>query len=272
MVNQNLEDTLDRIRRETPSVYDLLISRYEILFDVLHAKRTQRNIKFRKQLWKFINTLVCSTWKLIVGETRWEKVAFIILFILLLVGRGFSYYNIFINEPNKAWYVLIWLVAWTSLWLFKLCRGFKRKTQRDNKSELVHRFLKRNKRKAKIDLVVIHELCSVAHISTLDFVLAEIKELIDERQAQDEVYISSLPILSLFSVLLVFPVLGDFIKAFGGTLFFGAVVGVPGFILLVNQTNNFTTKWGIQRGIIFALKRSAFLLEQAKSILENIKE
>ncbi|WP_039715526.1 hypothetical protein [Scytonema millei] len=65
---------------------------------------------------------------------------------------------------------------------------------------------------------------------------------------------------------------GDFTQVFGNILFFRAVVGVPGFILFVNQVNIFTTKWRIQRGIIFALKRSAFLLEQAKSILENIKE
>lgn len=103
--------------------------------------------------------------------------------------------------------------------------------------------------------------------------MAEIKELIDKQQAKGEVFISFLPILSLVSVLLVFKVLGvNDLQAFFGTLFFTAVVGIPGFIVLVNQINNFTTKWGIQRGILFALKRSAFLLERAKCILENIKE
>ncbi|MDZ4873455.1 MAG: hypothetical protein CLLPBCKN_002851 [Chroococcidiopsis cubana SAG 39.79] len=200
------------------------------------------------------------------------KSIFIILLSLILVELEFSYYNILINEQNKAWYVLIWSVAWASLWLFKLCRGFKRKTQRDNKSELVHRFLTRNKQRATDDLVVINELCSIAHISTLDFVLAEIRGLIDERQAQGEVYISFVPISSLVSVVLAFAIFGNFIQAFGGTLFFDAVVGVPGFILIVNQVNTFVTKWRIQREEIFALKRCRFLLEQAKTILEKIKE
>lgn len=81
---KNLEFEIDRIKQESLFVYDLLISRYEILFDIFHSKQTQENIKSCKQLWNFINTFFCRTWNLIVGETHWEKLAFIILFILLL--------------------------------------------------------------------------------------------------------------------------------------------------------------------------------------------
>ncbi|NHC34110.1 hypothetical protein [Scytonema millei] len=77
-----------------------------------------------------------------------------------------------------------------------MCKDFiKRETSKEEKLELAHRFLETNKQRAKNDLVVINELCSIAHSSTLDFVLAEIKNLIDERQAEGEVYISFLPIL-----------------------------------------------------------------------------
>lgn len=95
---KNLELEIDRIKQESLFVYDLLISRYEILFDILHSKQTQENIKFCKQLWNFF----CRICKLIVGETRWEKVFFIILLSLILVELEFSYYNILINEQNKA--------------------------------------------------------------------------------------------------------------------------------------------------------------------------
>jgi hypothetical protein len=50
---KNLEFEIDRIKQES-------------LFDILHSKQTQENIKFCKQLWNFF----CRIWKLIVGEAR----------------------------------------------------------------------------------------------------------------------------------------------------------------------------------------------------------
>lgn len=61
---KNLEFEIDTIKQESLFVYDLLISRYEILFDILPSRRIQidtnsksiqRITKFSKQLRFFKN-------------------------------------------------------------------------------------------------------------------------------------------------------------------------------------------------------------------------
>ncbi|MBE9018239.1 hypothetical protein IQ272_19220 [Chroococcidiopsidales cyanobacterium LEGE 13417] len=276
MENQKIEKGINDIKRESPIVYDVLIKRHEILFDILYSKPIQRDITFREQLLKSFGDLIYEFRKLFIGDNFLEIATFI-FFCIGFFGVLLSHYGI-LNKQYIVWYVRISSAAWTFLILFNLYRYCKQTIQKnkqsnkENKFKLIHKFLERNKLRAEKDLVAINELCQIAHISTLDFVLAEIRGLIDERQAQGEVYISFVPISSLVSVVLAIAMIGNFIQAFGGTLFFGAVVGVQGFILIVNQVNHFFAKREIQRGEIFALKRSALLLEQAKSISENIED
>ncbi|MDV2996392.1 MAG: hypothetical protein N4J56_006046 [Chroococcidiopsis sp. SAG 2025] len=218
---KNLEFEINRIKQESLFVYDLLIRRYEILFDILPTKHTRRNISFPKRLLKvteFLFSSACIILRFIIGGTYLEKILLVIFLIGMLMIPLFNYYRI--NELCIVLYAFILVIVSALFWFLKYYRVFKKKTHREEKLELVGRFLIRNKQRATDDLAVVHELCSIAHISTLDFVLAEIKNLIDEQQARAEVYISFLPILSLFSVAIVFKMLGiSDLQAFISTLF-----------------------------------------------------
>ncbi|MBD2305419.1 hypothetical protein H6G17_07815 [Chroococcidiopsis sp. FACHB-1243] len=139
------------------------------------------------------------------------------------------------------------------------------------KKEQFFKTLDESEHRSLNDIELIDKLCKDVSQLTLKYALAEINNLLEARQEKAKNDFKLLPIFTMTLVITIIYVLGIPVEFFGNPLLYGAIAGVSGVVITAKPIIEFTAESGLQSGI-FALKRSVFLLEQAKSILENIEK
>lgn len=218
--------------------------------------------------------------QLVLAPNLWEKLSIIgfiaTFFRAIYVAPQILYLGIStLVTKNQISYTKIFVSIFVTalLWFFmpKLLRTIGEFTKIEREKEIFTQSLYVNQKKSESDLIRIEDLCKNVDRKTLKLALANIKILLEQKQASANVAVILSPILAIGLVTFIIYTMGIAVVFLGNPLLYIAIVGVPGMIIVTKPLSEFIFDLSLPSDI-FALQRIAFLLEQAQSLAEAIKD